>query len=126
VIKAYGGPERFYGDFYITSVCPLGFTQRGANGREKNYNYYDRADLTAAVTNFILWNIREQLAMGVSAEVCYCLGTGKNEKFLRSLNDSCGFFAEIKALEHPRFIMQYRSASRDDYVRKYISVLGRL
>ena len=87
VIKAYGGPKKFYGDFYINSLSPLGFTQKGASGKEKNYNYYDRPDLTAAVTEFILWNIRKQIAMGVSTEVCWCLGTGKNEKFLRALNE---------------------------------------
>jgi hypothetical protein len=123
VIKEYGGPKKFYSDFCINSVCPLGFTHTGANGREKNYNYYDRPDLTAAVMDFILWNIREQIAMGVSTEVCYCLGTGRNEKFLRSLNEKYGFFEKIVALEHPRFIMQYRSASRDEYVKKYIALL---
>ncbi|MDX9729705.1 MAG: DUF4918 family protein [Bacteroidales bacterium] len=125
VIRAYGGPERFYGDYYINSVCPLGFTHKGENGREKNYNYYDRADLTAAVTDFIVWNIREQIAMGVRTDVCFCLGTGKNEKFLRALNDRYGFFGEIVALEHPRFIMQYKSASRDEYVSKYLALLSK-
>jgi len=123
MIKEYGGPGKFYSDFYINSVCPLGFTHKGVNGSKKNYNYYDRPELTAAVMDFILWNIREQIAMGVSTEVCYCLGTGKNEKFLRTLNEKHGFFGEIVALEHPRFIMQYRSASRDEYVKKYISLL---
>jgi hypothetical protein len=124
VIRAYGGPERFYGDYYINSVCPLGFTHKGENGREKNYNYYDRADLTPAVTDFIIWNISEQIAMGVRTDVCFCLGTGKNEKFLRALNDRYGFFGEIVALEHPRFIMQYKSASRDEYVSKYLELLN--
>ncbi len=123
VIKAYGGPKKFYGDFYINSLSPLGFTQKGASGKEKNYNYYDRPDLTAAVTEFILWNIRKQIAMGVSTEVCWCLGTGKNEKFLRALNEKHRFFGEVIALDHPRFIMQYRSAFRADYVRKYLDLL---
>lgn len=123
VIMEYGGPEKFYSDFYINSVCPLGFTQTGVSGREKNYNYYDRPDLAAAVTDFIVWNIKEQIALGISTEVCWCLGTGKNDKFLRALNRAHGFFGEIVALEHPRFIMQYRSASRDKFVRKYISLL---
>jgi hypothetical protein len=123
VIREYGGPEKFYRDFYINSVCPLGFTQTGVSGREKNYNYYDRPDLTAAVIDFIVWNIKEQMALGVSTKVCWCLGTGKNEKFLRALNRAHGFFGEIVALEHPRFIMQYRSASRAEFVRKYISLL---
>ena len=38
VIEAYGGVEAFYNVFYINSVCPLGFTSSGSNGREINYN----------------------------------------------------------------------------------------
>jgi len=77
------------------------------------------------VTDFIVWNIREQKAMGVRTDICFCLGTGKNEKFLRALNERYGFFGEIIALEHPRFIMQYKSASRDEYVRKYLALLSK-
>ncbi|MFM7329585.1 MAG: uracil-DNA glycosylase family protein, partial [Bacteroidota bacterium] len=40
VIRAYGGPERFYADFFISSVSPIGFIQDGVN-----LNYYDRPDL---------------------------------------------------------------------------------
>src|SRR5689334_21736260 len=29
MINAYGGPEKFYKDFYITAVSPLGFTKDG-------------------------------------------------------------------------------------------------
>ena len=36
MIKAYGGPEKFYNKFFIGSVCPLGFVKAG-----KNINYYD-------------------------------------------------------------------------------------
>lgn len=36
MIRLFGGPERFYRKFYISSVSPLGFT-RGT----KNYNYFD-------------------------------------------------------------------------------------
>jgi len=122
VIKEYGGPEKFYSDFYISSVSPLGFTQTDANGREKNYNYYDRSDLTAVVFDFITDNIRKQIAIGTSTDICICLGTGKNEKFLRSLNDQYGFFGRIIALEHPRFVMQYRARRKREYIRKYIDV----
>jgi hypothetical protein len=124
VIRQYGGPERFFGDFYINSLSPLGFTHKGTNGREKNYNYYDRHDLASAVTDFIVWNIKEQIAMGVLTTTCWCLGKGKNERFLTRLNDEHGFFGKIIALEHPRFIMQYRSASRADYVKKYLELLA--
>jgi len=122
VIKKYGGPEKFYSDFYINSVCPLGFTQSGMNGKEKNYNYYDRSDLIDAVYDFIVENVKKQIDLGNGTDVCFCFGTGKNEKFLRSLNEKYGFFKKIVALEHPRFVMQYRLRSMSQYVDKYIRV----
>ena len=91
VINAYGGVEAFYGDFYINSLCPLGFTYADADGKEKNYNYYDSKDLTKAVHNFIVKNIRIQISLGVKTDTCICLGTGKNEKFLRRLNEKTRF-----------------------------------
>jgi hypothetical protein len=123
VIRAYGGTEAFYGKFHINSLCPLGFTKTDANGRVKNYNYYDSKELAAATRGFIVANIKKQLALGVHPDTCICLGTGKNEGTLQGLNKEYGFFKKIVALEHPRFIMQYRSARKPFYIDKYISVL---
>src|SRR5205085_2097693 len=36
VIAAMGGPDAFFRDFFLTAVCPLGFTRDG-----RNMNYYD-------------------------------------------------------------------------------------
>src|SRR6478672_11168433 len=36
MIHNYGGPELFYKNYFVGSVCPLGFVQNG-----KNLNYYD-------------------------------------------------------------------------------------
>ncbi len=124
VIKEYGGPVRFYSDFYINSVCPLGFTKTGPGGKEINYNYYDSSELINAVLDFIVESIRIQIEFGIAADVCFCFGTGKNEKFLRRLNEQHGFFKEIIALEHPRYVMQYKSRSRQDYITKYINALS--
>lgn len=41
MIKAYGGAESFYLDYFISAVCPLGFVRMNDKGREVNYNYYD-------------------------------------------------------------------------------------
>lgn len=120
MIAAYGSIEDFYRHFYIHSVCPLGFTISRPNGKEVNYNYYDRPDLTQAVYPFIVENIKKQIAIGFETDVCFCFGTGKNEAFLRKLNDEMHFFKKIVALEHPRFIMQYKSKSKDFYIEKYI------
>lgn len=126
VVNAYGGVTDFYRDFYINSVCPLGFTSVNNAGKEINYNYYDSKELTKAVYHFIIENIRRQISMGIKTDICICLGTGKNEQFLRDLNNEYSFFDEIIALEHPRYIMQYKAKSRNVYIDKYISVLGKI
>lgn len=126
MIDAFGGADLFYSKFYIHSVCPLGFTQAVKDGKEINYNYYDSKELTKAVYPFIINNIRQQIALGVKTDICYCFGTGKNEKFLRGLNEAHGFFEEIIALEHPRFIMQYKSKSKQVYLEKYLDAFRRI
>jgi Domain of unknown function (DUF4918) len=123
VIRAYGGVDAFNASYYINSVCPLGFTSADEGGREKNYNYYDSKELIQAVYPFVEDNIRKQIGLGVYTDLCICLGTGKNEDFLRRMNDKYKFFDEIRALEHPRFIMQYKSRSRQFYIDKYVSLL---
>lgn len=120
IIHAYGGVKKFYSEYYIHSICPLGFTLKGENRKEVNHNYYDSKDLIEAVYPFILENIRKQIAFGVHTDVCFCFGTGKNEKFLRQLNEQHHFFKKIIALEHPRFVMQYKAKSKGDYVRKFV------
>jgi len=120
MIEAFGGAERFYKSFYINSICPLGFTSVKEGGKEINYNYYDSPGLTAAVYDFIIENIQKQIDLGVNTDSCFCFGNGKNEKFLRKLNEQEKFFKNIIALEHPRFIMQYKAPSKDVYIKKYI------
>lgn len=119
MINACGGPEAFYGRFFINSLSPLGFVTVDGLGKEKNYNYYDSKALQEAVSGFILDNIRQLIALGVETDVCFCLGTGKNEQYLRKLNAEHGFFKKIVALEHPRFIMQYKQATKQQYIDKY-------
>jgi len=115
MIEAFGGPKKFYSKFYITSVSPLGFLTNG-----KNLNYYDRKDLQQDIIPFIIKTLKEQLAFGISREKAFCLGEGKNFKFLMKLNRDQGFFKQIIPLSHPRFIMQYRFKERDEYIRKYL------
>jgi Domain of unknown function (DUF4918) len=123
VIQAYGGPAAFYQDFYIHSVCPLGFTMAKPGGKEVNYNYYDDPQLTATMLPFIIWNIRQQIALAGRSDVCYCLGSGKNYAFLSKLNQREGFFERIVPLEHPRFVMQYRARSKAAYVDAWLAAL---
>jgi hexokinase len=85
-----------------------------------NYNYYDTPALTKAVYPFIVENIQKQIDLGFETDICFCFGTGKNEAFLQKLNDEKKFFKQIIALEHPRFIMQYKSKTKQDYIAKYL------
>ena len=124
VINAYGGPEAFYKKFYINSLFPLGFTTMDTKGKEKNYNYYDSRELINAVSSAIVENVQKQISLGVSTGLCFCFGTGKNETYLRKLNDEHGFFKKIVALEHPRFIMQYKALSKQFYIDKYLEAFG--
>lgn len=124
MINAYGGVEKFYGKFYIHSICPLGFTIINDKGKEVNYNYYDSKELTEMVYDFIIENISKQISFGISTDVAFCFGTGKNEKFLRKINDEFHFFKKIIALEHPRFIMQYKAKSKQQYIDKYLEAFS--
>lgn len=123
VINHYGGVKEFYSRFYIQSLCPLGFTITNQQGKEINYNYYDSKELTACVYDFIITNIKKQIRLGVSTDVCFLFGTGKNEKFFRKINEEFHFFKKVFPLEHPRFIMQYKSKSKSIYLQKYLDAL---
>jgi hypothetical protein len=120
MIEEFGGVLKFYSSFYISSLSPLGFTSAGKNGKEINYNYYDSKRLTDAVFDFMTGTIRQQLEFGLKRDVCFCLGTGQNFKFLSKLNDQFHFFGRIEPLEHPRYIMQYKSKQKELYIFKYI------
>ena len=124
VIKAYGGPEAFYRDFYINSVSPLGYVINNEKGREVNYNYYDSKALEEAVKPFILQTLKDQIAKGLETEKVWCLGSGKNFKFLKRFNDEHQLFGEVIPLDHPRYVVQYRNKRMPEYVEKFISLLG--
>ncbi len=123
MIEAYGGVKRFYSRYYINAVCPLGFTKRGRQEKQVNYNYYDNKELTNTVYDFILYTLRKQISFEINTDVCYCLGTGKNYKFLTELNEKENLFGKIIPLEHPRYIMQYRRKKLKNYIKKYLRLL---
>jgi hypothetical protein len=123
MIDKYGGCEKFYSDYFISSVSPLGFTKTGSNGKEVNFNYYDSKELSEAILDFTIDSINRQLEFGIDREVCFCLGTGKNFRYLSKLNDKHHFFERIEPLEHPRFIMQYKLKLKEFYIGSYIEKL---
>lgn len=124
VIRQYGGEEAFYRDFLIVSVCPLGFTKLKPDGKEVNFNYYDRKDLFVSVRDFMIRCMRQQLAFGARNDVGFCLGTGKNAEYISKLNAEFGFFERIIPLEHPRFVIQYKTRQMQQYVDKYLEALS--
>jgi hypothetical protein len=123
MINAFGGIKKFYRNFYINSPFPLAITQISRDGKEKNYNYYDSPLLMKSVKDFMVKSLQQLVALGITTETCFCLGTGKNARFLNALNNEYRFFGKIIPLEHPRFIMQYKSATKELFIDKYINAL---
>jgi len=123
VIGLYGGRDKFYGDFVMSFVCPLGVVRTNAKGGEVNANYYENKKLLASLHSFIVDTMKRQLAFGTDASACYCIGSGGNFKFLSSINKVERFFEKIVPLEHPRFITQYNPQRRDEFVEKYVKAL---
>jgi hypothetical protein len=118
MINAYGGPAAFYGNYFIGSVCPLGFIKGG-----KNINYYDDKELLRVVEPFIVKSIHQLIQMPFDKEVCCCIGGEKNYKYLSGLNKQQGWFQQIVSLPHPRFIMQYKRKQKEEYVEMYLRML---
>ncbi|MCB2220512.1 MAG: DUF4918 family protein [Bacteroidetes bacterium] len=118
MINAYGGPKAFYSKYFVHAVCPLGFLREGLN-----YNYYDDPKLQKQVTPFIIESIKTILGFGMDTSVCYCIGNGKNFKFLNKLNAEQQFFGAVIPLPHPRWVVQYRRKRYDEYIGLYLKTL---
>lgn len=123
VIEMYGGTEKFYNDFYMNFVCPLGIVKVNSKGNEVNCNYYENGRLLISLYDFIVKTLKMQIEFNIDRSVCYCIGSGENYEFLKKLNKEFNFFGKIIPLEHPRFIMQYNSKNKDYYLEKYLNVL---
>lgn len=125
VIDKYGGCEKFYSDFYMNFVFPLGIAKATDKGREINANYYDIKGYEEKLEKYIVESIKEILTFNIDTSICYCIGSGKNYEYLLKLNKKYSFFDKIIPLEHPRFIMQYNSKNKDLYLEKYLDALNR-
>ena len=119
VIDAFGGPGEFYSKFFISSVCPLGFVKEG-----RNYNYYDDPTLQKEVEPFVIDCFKKKLSFGCSKKQTFSIGQGKNVKFLNQINSQYGFFEEVNALPHPRWVMQYRLKRKKEFIREYVLKLS--
>jgi len=118
VIAGYGGPRAFFRDFYLSCLCPLGFTRQG-----KNCNFYDLPELRRVTEPWIVEHIQTQLDAGLTSRVAICLGRGRNIEVFEELNQAHGFFQRILVLPHPRWVMQYRRSKLDDHLREYLDCL---
>lgn len=118
MIEAYGGVAKFYLNYFIGSVCPLGFVQHG-----KNLNYYDHRSLLQTIEPFIIINLNRLLALNYNRKTGFCIGGEKNFKYLLRLNEKYNWFDTIVPLPHPRFIMQYRRKQKEQFVQQYLQFM---
>ncbi|MEI6947423.1 uracil-DNA glycosylase family protein [Paraflavisolibacter sp. H34] len=119
VIEAYGGPGPFYQNFFIGSVCPLGFVQNG-----KNLNYYDDKELLRTIEPFLVQSISRLVSFGVDQRRCLVIGGAENFRYLSALNGRYRWFEHLEPLPHPRFVMQYKRKSLPAYVDLYLEKLS--
>ncbi len=116
-INAFGGAEAFYQRFYLGALYPLALIKNG-----KNYNYYDELGLFELLKPHIVHTLQGQINFNADRRAAICLGQ-KNAGYLRKLNEAYGFFEKIISLDHPRYIMQYKTRQVEQYVAEYLRVL---
>jgi hypothetical protein len=71
-------------------------------------------------------SITRLIQLGIKTDTAFVLGAGKNEKFLNKVNSEHHFFNNLVALEHPRYIMQYKSRFRHQYIDKYLAAFSKI
>lgn len=118
VIETYGGVKKFYSQFFIGSVCPMGFIKDG-----KNINYYDDKELLTAVEPFIIKSIEHLVSYKTNRKLCICIGGEKNYKYLSALNEKHHWFETITSVPHPRFVMQYRRKFKEQFIQQYLQLM---
>ena len=105
-------------------ICPLGIVRINSKGNEVNCNYYENKKVQKALYSFMVESLKKQIELGLDTSVAYCIGSGENYAFLNKLNNEYHLFESIIPLEHPRFIMQYNSKRKDEFIDKYINALN--
>jgi len=121
VIRAYGGPESFYHDVYLSALSPLGFLRNG-----KNVNFYDDPVFTKNIVPWIDEQVSIQESFGLRRGTAVILGKGKLQSFVeRSLRERRGW-EHVTYLEHPRFVAQYRRSEWSRYVDLYVNTIRNL
>ncbi len=121
VMEAYGGVEKFYKDFFFTTVMPLGLLKNN-----KNYNYYDDLQTQTALEPFIEEALLKQMYFPQAKPNIICVGQGKNLKYLKAFNDKHHCFESIEVVPHPRWVMQYKRKEKQKYIDAYLEVFERV
>lgn len=119
VIDEYGGPTAFYRDVYLGALSPIGFVREG-----KNINFYDDKTLARTIVPFIRYNLQTITSFGLQSSAAILLGSGSLQSYVQKhLSDH---FSKMKvlALDHPRFIMQYKRSRVHEYVKRYVDSIA--
>ena len=124
MIREYGGASAFYKQFYINSPFPLAIVRKTKEGKWLNANYYDDNALFETVRDFMILTLRNHISLGLDTSEVYVLGK-KNALFIQKLNREARLFDQLKVLEHPRYIQQYKSKEKQFYIDKYILTLNK-
>ncbi|MCO6465169.1 MAG: DUF4918 family protein [Bradyrhizobiaceae bacterium] len=119
VIDAYGGPTKFYADVHLGALSPLGFVKDG-----KNINFYDDPSLAKKIVPFIDQAVRTIGSFGLKRSHALLLGSGSLQRYARTYLTDLFDGVTLVALDHPRFIMQYRRSKIDDYVKQYVEAIA--
>jgi hypothetical protein len=73
--------------------------------------------------SFIIENLKKQISFGIKTDVCFSLGK-KNAKYLERINQKENLFNRIEVLDHPRYIVQYKSRFKEKYIQEYLNKLN--
>ena len=125
MIQQFGGATAFYKQFYINSPFPLAIVRKTKDGKWLNANYYDDNALFETVKDFMILTLRNHISLGLDTSEVYVLGK-KNALFIQKLNKEARLFDQLKVLEHPRYIQQYKSKEKQLYIDKYILTLNKI
>lgn len=125
MIKAYGGTEAFYSEFYINSPFPLAIIRENKSGDWLNANYYDDSQLFIMLKDFMIESLKKHINLGLDTSEVFVLGK-RNAVFIEKLNKIVKLFDNVTVLEHPRFIQQYKSKEKELYIDKYLKAFYKL
>lgn len=125
VIDAYGGPEKFYQDFYVNAVCPLGLVTLSEKHNWVNASYYENAEIKTIMDPFIQDTMKQQVSFNIKKDLVICLGKSDNYDYLKSLNSQNKYFEKVEAIEHPRYIEEYKKMDKPKYIDKYLELLSK-